>query len=121
MFIGKSIIIKFVLVFIVSIQLLKVELVAQDGADTTKALDELVTLRGSVRDKLKSGTKVLILLSHPLKEGHLTDDFHLLTGFLVQEEGAVRFLLLVGVQNDGRAFARRLELPAGGVKVLEDD
>jgi hypothetical protein len=43
-------------------ELLKVDLVPEQSADTTKALDELGTLGGPVCDKLQLGAKVLVVL-----------------------------------------------------------
>jgi len=39
-----SIIVEFIFIFVEVLQLLKVERITEDGADTTKALDELVAL-----------------------------------------------------------------------------
>lgn len=115
-----SIIVELIIRLISFCKLLKVELVAHHGTDTTETLDELVTLRGTVGDELEVGTKVTVLLGQPLEERHLLYDFHLLAGLLIHELAAVGLLLLVGVEDD---FATRggLESPAGHFQILEDD
>jgi hypothetical protein len=58
-----SIIVELVLIVLVKVlQLLQVELITHDGADTTEALDELIALGRAVRDKLEGGTKVAVFL-----------------------------------------------------------
>lgn len=61
-----SIVVELVLVvFFASVELLKVELVAHDGANATKAHDELIALAGTIRDKLERGAKVLVVFGQP--------------------------------------------------------
>lgn len=56
------------LVFVIGIgKLLKVELVTENGTDTTETLDELVALGGTVRDELKGSTKVAVLFGQPFE------------------------------------------------------
>lgn len=93
-----SIIVKFILGINVS-QLLKIDLVTQNGTNTTKALDELIALAGSIGDEFQCRAKVLVLLSKPLQEGALVDDFHLLTSLLVHELFTINFLKLGGVED----------------------
>jgi hypothetical protein len=57
-----SIIVELVFVFIEVGQLLKVERVAENGANATKALDELVAFRGAVGHELEVGAEVAVLL-----------------------------------------------------------
>jgi hypothetical protein len=58
-----SIIVELILVILIEVlELLKVELITHNGADTTETLDELVAFRGAVRDKLERGTKVGVFL-----------------------------------------------------------
>lgn len=95
-----SIIVEFVFIIIEIGELLKVESVAENGANATKALDELVTLRGAVGHKLERSTKVTVLLSKPFEHGTLINDFHLLASLLVHEEASVLFLLLGCVEDD---------------------
>lgn len=47
-------------------QLLKVDLVAKDTANTAEALDELVALSGAVRDEFQRSTELAIVLGNPL-------------------------------------------------------
>jgi len=115
-----SIIVELIIRLVNLCKLLEVELVAHHSTDTTEALDELVTLRGTVCDELEVGTEVAVLLSQPLKKRDLLDDLHLLAGLLVHELAAVLLLLLVGVKNDLTARGR-LEGPAGDFQVLEND
>lgn len=102
------------------LELLEVELVAKDTANTTEALHELVALRRTVGDELKVGTKLAEVLSQPLEERHLVDDFHLLASLGVHELFTVLLLQLRGVKDDLCSLAA-LELPAGDLQVLEDD
>ncbi len=115
-----SIIVEFIFIVVEVGELLKVERVAEDGADTTNALDELVALGGTVGDELEVSTKVAVLLGEPLKHGALVYDFHFLTSLLVHEDASILFLRLGGVENDFRA-RRALENPASDLQVLEDD
>jgi hypothetical protein len=116
-----SIIVEFVFIIVVELgKLLEVELVTHNGTDTTKALDELVALRGTVRDEFQVGTKVAVLFSEPLEHGALLNDFHLLSSLLVHEDAAVRLLRLGGVEDDFRA-CRALQHPASDFQVLKDD
>lgn len=115
-----SIIVEFVFIVVEVGELLEVEGVAENGADATEALDELVTLGRTVGNKFKVGTKVTVLLGEPLKHGALVDDFHLLTGFLVHEDASVFFLQFGGMKNDLRTLGA-LEDPASNLQVLEDD
>lgn len=114
-----SIVVELVVVAIIC-ELLKVDLVSENGSDTTKAFDELVTLTGSVRHELQLRTKVLVGFRQPLQEGGRLDDFHLTAGLLVLEQLTVAFLGLRGVQDDLRTSGI-LQNPAGDVQVLEDD
>lgn len=57
-----SIIVELVFVIVEVGELLKVERVTEDGADTTKALDELIALGGAIGNELKRRTEVAILL-----------------------------------------------------------
>jgi len=114
-----SIVVEFVIVLELG-QLLKVQPVAQDRANATKAAYELVALAGAVGDELELSAEVAVVLRQPLQEGHLVDDFHFLTGFLVHEEVTVLFLQLGGDQDNLRA-AGSLQLPAGHVQVLVHD
>lgn len=102
-------------------KLLEVDLVAEKTADTTKALDELVALSRSVRHKLKCGTKVLVVLRNPFKEGLLGNNVHLLASLLVEELVSVGLLLLLGGVEDSLTAVAVLEDPAGDLKVLEDN
>ncbi|KAI6766521.1 hypothetical protein HG531_011743 [Fusarium graminearum] len=102
-------------------KLLKVDLVSEKTTDTTEALDELVALGGSIRDELKSGTKVLVVLSNPFQERLLGNNLHLLAGLLVEELVSVALLLLLGGVEDDLATVVVLENPAGDLKVLKDD
>jgi len=54
-----SIVVELIIIRVIS-QLFEVDLVPEKGTDTTESLDELVTFAGSVRDELKSSTKVLV-------------------------------------------------------------
>jgi len=47
-----SIIVEFIFIFVEVLQLLKVERITEDGADATKALDELVALGRTVGNEL---------------------------------------------------------------------
>lgn len=49
-------------------KLFKVDLVSENGTDTTESLDELVSFAGSVRHELQVGTEVLVGLSKPFEE-----------------------------------------------------
>jgi hypothetical protein len=49
-------------------QLFKIDLVTENTANTSKALDELVAFGGTIRHKFQGGTEVLVMLSNPLKE-----------------------------------------------------
>jgi hypothetical protein len=115
-----SIIVEFVFIFVEVGELLKVESVAEDGADATKAFDELVALGRAVGDELKVGAEVLVLLSEPLEHGALVDDFHLLSSFLVHEDASVLLLSLGGVEDDLSAVGA-LEDPASDLQVFKDD
>lgn len=64
-----SIIVEFVFIVIEVGQLLEVESITEDGADTTETLHELVTLRGTVRDEFQGSTEIAVLLCKPLKHG----------------------------------------------------
>ena len=114
-------VVKVIIVLIVIGQLLKVDLVAQDTAYATKALDELVALSGPVRHEFERRAELPVVLGDPLQEGVLRDNLHLLASLLVHELLAVVLLLLLGrVQQDLAALAV-LEGPAGDLKVLEHD
>jgi hypothetical protein len=102
-------------------KLLKVDLVAEKTADATKALDELVALSRSIRHKLKCGTKVLVVLRNPFKEGFLGNNVHLLASLLVEELVSVGLLLLLGGVEYGLSTVTVLKDPAGDLKVLEDN
>ena len=115
----KLTVIEFIIGFVIS-KLFEVDLVAENGSNTTKALHELVAFAGSVGNELKSGTEVLVVLSNPLKERSLLDNLHLLSALLIEELFAVGLLDLGGVQGD--LLARRsLQDPAGNVQVLVDN
>src|SRR6185436_4562121 len=89
------------LIFIVVIgQLLKVELVPKDGANTTETLHKLVALAGSIRNEFEGGAEVPIFLCQPLQERLAVDNLHLLTGVLVHELGAISLVSLGGVDDD---------------------
>ena len=102
------------------LQLLEVELVAQDTSDTTEALDELVTFGGAVGDKLEVGTEFAEVLGQPLEEGQLVNDLHLLASLGIHELLTVLLLQLVSVENDGLTLTA-LQLPASDFQVLEHD
>lgn len=54
------------LIFVVNIgQLLKVDLVAQKGANATKSFHKLISFARSIRNKLQRGTKILVLFGKP--------------------------------------------------------
>lgn len=74
----KLSIIVVVVIVIVILQLLEVDLVAENASDATKALHELVALGGPVRYKLQVRTELLVVLSDPLQEGFLVGNLHLL-------------------------------------------
>lgn len=61
---GLSIIIEFVFVVNIS-QLFKVDLVSQNGTDSTKTLYELISFAGSVRNEFQGGTEILVLFGKP--------------------------------------------------------
>ena len=115
-----SIIVELVFVIVELLKLLKVERVAENGANTTKALDELVALGRTIRNKLQVGTKVAILFGEPLKHGALVNDFHLLSSLLVHEDASV-FLLLLGGVEDNLIASRSLENPSSNLQVLKDN
>ena len=102
-------------------KLLEVDLVSENTADATKTLDKLVALGGSIRNELKRGTEVLVVLSNPFKEGFLSNDLHLLASLLVEELVAVALLLLLGGVEDDITAVAVPEDPAGDLEVLKDD
>src|SRR5690606_13183941 len=89
-------------------------------ANATKALYELVTFRGSVRDEFKSGTEILVFHRKPFEESDLLNDFHLLSRALVHKERTVWLLRLIGMEDNFGTF-RILKSPAGYAKVLKID
>ncbi|KAH4126672.1 hypothetical protein HBH47_045340 [Parastagonospora nodorum] len=115
-----SIIVELVFIIIEVGKLLKVERISEDGANTTKSLDELVTLGGTVGDEFKIGTKVAVLLGKPFEHGALVDNLHLLASLLVHEKTAILLLLLGRVQDDLAAFGA-LQNPAGDLQILKDN
>ena len=102
-------------------KLLEVDLVSENTANATETLDKLVALGGSIRNELKRGTEVLIVLSNPFKEGLLRNDLHLLASLLVEELVAVGLLLLLGGVEDDITAVAVPEDPAGDLEVLKDD
>lgn len=115
-----SIIVEFVFIVVEILKLLKVECVAENGTNATKALDELVAFGGAVGYELEGSTKVAVLLGEPLQHGALIDYFHLLARLLVHEESSVLLLGLGGVEDD-LCSLRALQDPAGDFQVLKDD
>lgn len=118
--VNRSIVVVVIIVAVLD-ELLKVDLVSKETTNTAKALDELVTLGGTVRDELESSTEILVVLGNPLQEGALLDNLHLLAGGLVEEHVAAGLLLsLSQVEDDILAF-RVAKSVAGNFEVLKDD
>jgi hypothetical protein len=115
-----SIIVELVIAIVKVGELLKVECITKDGADATKALDELVAFGGAVGDKLERGSKVAVLFGEPLQHGSLVDNFHFLASVLVHEYASVLLHQLGGVQNHLGAVGR-LEDPASDFQILKDN
>jgi len=79
----------------------EVYLVSEQATNTTKALDELSTFLRTVGDELQIGTKLLVLLGEPFKEGlRLQSLFHLGPGRFVHELFAILVLFFVGVNDN---------------------
>lgn len=110
-----------IIIILAIIELLKVDLVAEQSTNSSESLDELVALGGSVGNELQRGSKVAVLLGNPLKEGHGLDDLHFLLSFLVHEQGAVLGLLLLGGVQGDQVSVGILEHPPVDLQVLEDD
>lgn len=114
-----------VIIVTVILQLLKVDLVTENTSDTTKALDELVAFRGSVRYKLQVSTKILVVLSDPLQEGFLVGNLHFLAsssvGLVSKLFALARHLLLLGSVDNVLGASGILEGPSGNLQVLKHD
>ena len=114
-------IIVIIIVILAIIELLKVDLVAEQTTNASESFDELVALRGTVGHEFQSGSEVAVLLGDPLEERHVLDDLHFLAGFLVHKKGAVLGLLLLGGVQGDQVAVGVLEDPAVDLQILEDD
>lgn len=114
--------VELVFIFVVDgLEVREVDLVPEETADTTEALDELRALLRAVGDELEVRAELLVLIGEPLEQRlGLNDLLHLEASGLVDELLALLLLLLVRVDDD--LFASRIAKDvAGDVQALPDD